>query len=314
MPSIVRTVQSFTLAAAALVFVAAAPRLVPATLPGVRFTVDTAETKAPATGIFSMFTGRIEVVAGRGRIDVASVAAKPPRSVNDITVGPPLAGAHDYYLFDSTGYILVRPSSRTFSSVSFTTSTYRYGNVREAWDGFFEFGQVRRTPIAANDIGRSMQHGAFTIRWHLDRANGVQPMDILARGRTIVADAPRGEASIVRWMGVAVALATLRDSISPLDADLQLTTVVVLPPESSTSGPTNLDSAAPDVRRLDSRHRRGTSRVTRRIYGDRLARLRACTEPDWPVGRRRQTLASAAGRGRRIAQPASAPLVDHTSV
>ena len=112
--------------------------------------------------------------------------------------------------------------------------------MREAWDGFFEFGQVRRTPIAATDIGRSMQHGAFTIRWHLDRANGVQPMDILARGRTIVADAPRGEASIVRWMGVAIALATLRDSISPLDADLQLTAVAVLPPESSTSGPTNL--------------------------------------------------------------------------
>src|SRR5205085_2426101 len=141
----------------------------PRTIPGVRFGIDTTETSAPATGLFSMFAGRIEFAAGRGRIDVSAIAFKPTRSVNDVTIGPPLAQTGDYYLFDSTGYILVRPSSRTFSSVSFTASTYRHGNVREPWDGLFEFGAERREDIPASDTARLTQHGPFGVRWHLDR-------------------------------------------------------------------------------------------------------------------------------------------------
>jgi hypothetical protein len=51
-------------------------------------------------------------------------------------------------------------------------------------------------------------------------------------------------------MAVAPALATLRDSVRPLDSDLQLTTVIVLPPQSRASNETNLINLHPmwDIR------------------------------------------------------------------
>lgn len=210
------------------------------TIPGIRFRVDTAETNAPAAGVLSRFRGSIEFAAGRGRIDVSAVAELPARSVNGVTIGTPLARSGDYYLFDSTGYIVVRPSSRTFSVVSSTTSTYRHGNVREPWDGYFEFATVRPEDISPSDTVRLTQHGPFSVRWHLDRRNVGGPAEILARGRVLVMDAPRGEGSVARWIAVTPALATLPDSIKPLDSHLQLTAVVVLPPQSKGFGETNL--------------------------------------------------------------------------
>src|ERR1043165_3390131 len=84
---------------------------------GVRFSVDT------SAALVSMLGARVEFAAGRGRIDVSTVASRPARSVNGVTIGPPIARAGDYYLFDSTGYVVVRPSSRTFSVMSRTAAT-----------------------------------------------------------------------------------------------------------------------------------------------------------------------------------------------
>jgi hypothetical protein len=251
MPTILRTCRAL----AAGVVICAGPFTLNGTrnaIPGVRFTVDTAETKAPATGLFAMFVGRVEFAAGRGRIDVSAVLPHSARSVNDVTIGPLLARPGDYYLFDSTGYILVRPTSRSFSQVSFTASTYRHGNVREPWDDFFEFGPVRREDIPPADSARLSQHGAFGVRWHLDRRMDAWPTEILARGRVLVADAPRGEAGVVRWMGVAASLATLRDSVTRVDSSLQVTAVAVLPPQSSAFGETNLILLHPMSRIADT--------------------------------------------------------------
>jgi hypothetical protein len=165
--------------------------------------------------------------------------------VNGVTIGPPIARAGDYYLFDSTAYVVVRPSSRTFSVVSRTAATYRHGNVRDSWDGYFEFGPTRNEDIPWDDTLRLAQHGPFSVRWHLDRLTVGGPVEILARGRVLVADAPRGEAGVVRWMAVAPALATFGDSVKPLDSHLQLTTVVVLPPQAGASSETNVINLHP---------------------------------------------------------------------
>jgi len=219
------------------------------TVRGIRFNIDTTETNAPATGLFSMFAGRVEFAAGRGRVDVTNVALRPTRSINGgVTVGPLLARPGDYYLFDSSGYILVRPGSRTFSGVSFSESPYRHGNVRASWDGMFHFGPVTTESVSLSDSGRLTQHGPFGVRWHLDRVRlpvADLPLpspgaEILARGRTLVIDAPRGDASVVRWMGPTAALATLVDSIKSLDTTLQVTAVVVLPAQPGRSSETNL--------------------------------------------------------------------------
>jgi hypothetical protein len=238
MPTI-RRVNRVLSTAACLVLFGGSTNATRQTVPGIRFTVDT------SAALFSMLGGRVEFGAGRGRIDVSRVAVRLARSINDVTIGPPIARSGDYYLFDTTGYVVVRPSSRTFSVVSRVASTYRHGNVRESWDGYFESGPVRREDISRSDTLRLAQHGPFAVRWHLDRLNPGGPVEILARGRVLVTDAPRGEAGVVRWMAVAPALATLRDSVQPLDAGLQLTTVVVLPPQSRNSSETNLINLHP---------------------------------------------------------------------
>src|SRR5262249_3760503 len=89
--------------------------------------------------------------------------------------------------------------------------------------------------ISPGDSLRLTQRGPFSVRWHLDR-----PAEILARGRVLVADAPRGEGSVARWIAVTPALVTLADSVKPLDSHLQLTAVVVLPPQSKDFAETNL--------------------------------------------------------------------------
>jgi hypothetical protein len=227
-----------------LILLAGSTNVASQTVSGVRFSVDT------SAALFSMLGGRLEFAAGRGRIDVSTIAARAARSINDVAIGPPIARSGDYYLFDTTGYIVVRPSSRSFSVVSRTAATYRHGNVRESWDGYFEMSPTRGEDIARGDTLRLAQHGPFAVRWHLDRLAAAGPTEILARGRVLVADAPRGEAGVVRWMAVAPALATLRDSIKPLDSDLQLTTVIVLPSQSGSSGETHLINLHPisDIR------------------------------------------------------------------
>jgi len=223
------------LAAACLALPAAWANAMSQTVPGIRFSVDTS-----GTSVFSVLAGRVEFGAGRGRIDVAGIASRSARSINDVIVGPPSARPGDYYLFDTTGYVVVRPSTHTFSVVSFAGSTYRHGNVREPWDGYFEIGEVRREDVLPSDSLRLAQHGPFAVRWHLDRLMATRPAEILARGRVLVADAPRGEAGVVRWMANAPALAALRDTVTPLDSILQLTAVIVLPPQSKAASETNL--------------------------------------------------------------------------
>src|SRR5437016_253354 len=95
--------------AACLMLLAGSANAASQTISGVRFSVDT------SAALFSMFGGRVEFAAGRGRIDVSTIAARAARSVNDVAIGPPTARSGDYYLFDTTGYIVVRPSIRTFS-------------------------------------------------------------------------------------------------------------------------------------------------------------------------------------------------------
>jgi hypothetical protein len=112
-----------------------------ASAPGVRFTVNVAPRAKP--GIPSV-AGRIEFAAGRGRFDVTAVPSWAPLSYKGVTVGAPLARPGDYYLFDTTSFILVRPSDRTFSAVSLATSTYRHGNVSENWDSMMQW-EIPRT-------------------------------------------------------------------------------------------------------------------------------------------------------------------------
>ena len=219
----------------------AAVQSAPSLLAGVRFAIDTAEIPAPARGAFRTFAGVVQFAAGRGRLDVTTPRRGPTLSVNGVVIAPPLAGTGDYYLFDSTSFVLVRPATRSFSSFELSRSSWRHGDVREADEGFMSFSRLQADTLARSDSARLTQHGTVAVRWHLDRRHTSQPVTILARGWLEVADAPAGEASVVRWFGTARALATMPGGLGELPPDsLQVTAAVIVTPSGGTGAPVNL--------------------------------------------------------------------------
>lgn len=232
------------IAALALVLVGCATASTPGPrgrLRGVRFAIDTAETPAPARGAFKTFTGVVEFAAGRGRLDVTAARGGPTLAVNGVAIAMPLARPGDYYLFDSTGFVLVRPTARGFSSFVLSRASFRQGDVIAAEEGFMEFARLRADTVTAGDSSRLRQHGPVTLRWHLDRRHAAGPVDVLARGWLDLQDAPAGEASAVRWFGAAAALATMPGGLGALPPDsLQLTAAVILSPPGERGTPVNL--------------------------------------------------------------------------
>ena len=217
---------------------AAAPIAAAQELAGIQFTVDSADAPSPARGVLASVSGTIEFADGRGRLTLASVSTHAV-VVGGIALMPPLGSPGDYYLFDSTGFTLVRPSNHTFARFPFARSWVHLGDTRDPSEGFMEFSGVRPDTLHTPTPDQAHQHLPFTVRWHLDRLRaGSPPIDVLARGWMDVADAPPGEAAVVRWFGLASAAAALsvgNDSL--MGADLQLTTAVVLPKTSGVAPP-----------------------------------------------------------------------------
>lgn len=197
---------------------------------GVRFSVGTVDLPSPAQGVLGAITGVVEFAGGRGRLDVIARDDRPPIAVQGVMLLPPLAGPGDYYLFDSAGFVLVRPSSRTFSAFRLSESSYRIGDVIQARERFMEFRPLHIDTLTASDSARLTQHGPCTLRWHLDRRHATGPAQVLARGWIELPDAPAGEASAVRWFGAAAVLAAMHSAVDTLPRDsLQVTALVVLP-------------------------------------------------------------------------------------
>jgi hypothetical protein len=179
--------------------------------PGITYVIDTADA-GPARGVLKTFAGVVVFAAGRGRLDIIERRASPVILVDGVPIADPLGGPGDYYLFDSTAFILVRPAARTFSSFSLTDAAYNYTNDREGWPKWFEFHPIRPDTVAPSRpaAGRMTQHGPIHMYWHLDLDQGAPSFQIRAAGRLTVDDAPAGEVSVVRWFGPSQALANMR--------------------------------------------------------------------------------------------------------
>lgn len=188
----------------------------PATLPGIAFSIDSGREVPPPPDVIkrfgmppeliTQFAGTVDFAGGRGRLDVAAVARRtPPIRTEGIVLGAPLARAGDYYLFDSTGFVLVRPETRTFSSFQIADDRFNYEERRDGWPAWFP---LKRTSVDTLGPGTSAtllrQHGAYPVYWHADVRGRA-----LARGRFTVVDARPGELAVVRWFAATRALAAL---------------------------------------------------------------------------------------------------------
>lgn len=200
-------------------------------LHGVRFRVDTIETSTGARSPLVPFVGVVEFADGHGRIDVVAVRVSPIIAVNGKTVGPPLARAGDYYLFDTTGFVLVRPAAHTFARFSFTRTTVRHGRGVFPGEQMIRATVQRFDTVNASTALKSRSRGAFTLRSHLDRWYGDGRFDQLARSWIEVHDAPLGEGSVVRWFGTAQELATMPGGLAGIAlGSLRVTALLLVGP------------------------------------------------------------------------------------
>ncbi len=186
------------------------------TISGITFAIDSVKSSPPPPAVVKRFgmppelvtqiAGTVVFAGGRGRLDVAAVARRTPAiRTEGIVLAAPLAVAGDYYLFDSTGFVLVRPATRTFSVFAIADDRYNYEGRRDGWPAWFPLKRTaidtlgNRTPI---EVLR--QHGAYPVYWHADVSGRA-----LARGRFTLVDARPGELAVVRWFAPSRALAAL---------------------------------------------------------------------------------------------------------
>jgi len=210
------------------------PDLAPdaASIRGITFAVDTTPEVTPAgPGPVRPLGIRVSWAGGRGRIDVLNRPLRPVMKIGDVVVGRSEAIPGDYYLFDSTGFVLVRPTVRQYSALFISDATFNYEGRRDGWPAFFAIAPTRVDTLRADSM-ITPEHGEHRIYWHVDVAKdtictvGGCSVEELARGRTTIADAPVAELIVARWFGPAQALAEIAGGVSRLlDKPIRVTTV-----------------------------------------------------------------------------------------
>ena len=278
---------------------AQAPRT---TLPGIAYLVDSGPEAPPPPDVVKRFgmppalvtqvAGAVVFAGGRGRFDVAAVARRPVLRTAGIVLAAPLADPGDYYLFDSTGFVLVRPGTRTFSSFLIADDRFNYQGRREGWPAWFP---LKRTSVDTLDAGAPApllrQHGAFPVYWHAD-IKGRE----LARGRFTLVDARPGELAVVRWFAAARALAGLLTKGDTLGGATPTVTALGLWAEQADTIP---PTAIIEVRPF-TRLRRAPVDV------DRLVLPAGYTEAPWPgYERAQQVFPTSADSGAHWKRPPS---------
>ena len=185
---------------------------------------------APWRGLLSRVAGVVEFADGRGRLDVTAVRRLPAVSLSGVTVGEPLARPGDYYLFDNTGAVLVRPATRTFSRLVFTRTDYNHTGALLPGAFLMWDTPVPAETLAAGDAAPRRQHAPVTIHWHMQPPDFERTGALYARGWLEIEDAPAVEAGVARWFEVAAALATRPGGVRALEpaGALEITSVALL--------------------------------------------------------------------------------------
>jgi hypothetical protein len=208
---------------------------------GITFRIESTRDRGPAAGVFNAFSGLVTVARDRGRLDVVARSASTSIRISGTIVDAPRGSPGDYYLFDSTGFALVRPAQKTFSVSSISENSFNYQERRDGWPKAFEFTTPRVDTLPPDSSGSvAVTYHRLPIFWHLDLEQPVG-IRVLARGRMTLEDVPLGEATVARWFGAASALAHIPDGVASLaDDQLRVTTVVVVAEGAGRSPPINL--------------------------------------------------------------------------
>ena len=176
----------------------------PRAVAGITFTVDTtpdrgSSSDAPAAArLFTRVTAAVTATADRGRVDILAVL--PTRaSVAGLPVTEPAARPGDYYLFDSTGVVLVRPHVRRYARLPFGDYGVGGPEDRTGWPStIFRVTPVRVVALPAGARRADTRAWArdLVVYWHLDVDQEASTYHVLARGRLRAARLPLGEVGV----------------------------------------------------------------------------------------------------------------------
>ncbi|HEY4307636.1 MAG TPA: hypothetical protein VGM82_24390 [Gemmatimonadaceae bacterium] len=203
-----------------------------ATRPGIEYHIPANPKAKLFSQAFTGFEATVTFAAGRGRLDIVTNPPRPELVAEGVSVAPPLAMPGDYYLFDSTGFILVRPNQRTFSPFVIADHEFNYENLRNAWPSAFGFrpeGSFRIDTLSSQMSGNVARHEPTRIYWILKMGQNPPAFPTSAFGRLGIADAPPGESGIARWIGPTEVLADMAHRGAVVNEQkVELTTVVPL--------------------------------------------------------------------------------------
>jgi hypothetical protein len=200
----------------------------------IAFSVDTtsAELGPQGPGVVKSLALSVTYGANRGRADVLARRERPALRLGQTVFAPALAVPGDYYLFDSTGFVLVRPGTKEFFSFKFAEISFNYEGRRDGWPTAFPFNQWTWETIADKGSPLLTQHAEQRIYWHVDVGRdtlcglGNCSVEELARGRVTIADAPAEETVVAQWFGVAQAIAGIPGGVARLvGKPIRVTTV-----------------------------------------------------------------------------------------
>jgi len=85
------------------------------TVRGITFTVDTAMGYGPVASMLGRLALKVTYAGTRGRIDVLARSERPAVRAKWVILSPSAISPGDYFLFDSTGFTLVRPAKKNFT-------------------------------------------------------------------------------------------------------------------------------------------------------------------------------------------------------
>jgi hypothetical protein len=187
---------------------------------GITFEIDTTtftENAIPAGSdavrlwqAFGSFSARVSFAAGRGRLELTGRRVTHTVAADGLALTVPLASVGDYYLFDSTGFILVRPQSKAYSVLGISADSYNSIGSREGWPRMFRFVTPRFDTVDVRRFVDSQPSGPIRVYWHADRVPYTSPKTAeVARGSIMVESAPYGEFNVIQWFGASRALAHL---------------------------------------------------------------------------------------------------------
>lgn len=182
----------------------------------------------------------VTFAAGRGRLDMVTNPAAPELVTSDVSLAPPLARPGEYYLFDSTGFILVRPNEKTFSSFVIADHEFNFDERRNGWPSEFAFTpsgtlKVDTLGVSSGSSG-VVRHEPTRVYWILKMGPTLPTFPHNAVGRLAIADAPPGEGGIARWIGPTEALADMAYRGAVVDEErVGLTSIAPLDPPQRSS-------------------------------------------------------------------------------